>query len=197
MSYITLKISHFSQCPLFYLKRSGIERNGMGNWKIIADFIGNNKTTKQVEEHYWELYMGTHGYCLPSRVLWKDQMVDTATLCPEITFAAENASSAVKEESSTASTAAPSLPAPSSDSSSATDLYRVPVNSGYTRGEVVRRDEGYTGLLGHSHPSKNTSKDKQELRDKLAQLPGSDLPGFFPLRGDFDNEYEVNINKCV
>ena len=51
----------------------------------------------------------------------------------------------------------------------------------------MRRDEGFT-----LHSSKSTNKDKQELRDKLAQLPGSDLPGFFPLRGDFDYEYEVS-----
>ena len=43
----------------------GIEKCGAGNWKLIADYIGNGKTSKNIEEHYWETYMGVHGYCLP------------------------------------------------------------------------------------------------------------------------------------
>jgi hypothetical protein len=27
------------------------------------------KTAKQLEDHYWELYLGLHGYCLPQHYL--------------------------------------------------------------------------------------------------------------------------------
>ena len=153
----------------------GIEKHGVGNWKTISEFMGTNKTTRNVEEHYWEGYMGVHGYCLPAQTLWKDQLHDTSSFCPE-----------VKREEQ------PSLEGgvDQDDEPPAEDLYRVGVTPGYQRGEPVRRDEGFQ----HLATSKASNKDKQELQDKLARLPGSDLPGFTPLRGDFDNEYEVSIN---
>jgi transcriptional adapter 2-alpha len=30
----------------------------------------------------------------------------------------------------------------------------------------------------------------QELRERIAQLPGAELPGFMPLRGDFEIEHD-------
>jgi hypothetical protein len=149
----------------------GIERHGVGNWKTIADAYFANKSTRQVEEHYWEHYMGVHGYCLPAQVMWKEQVLETAAFCPEI-----------KDGSRTSAEEAGKI-TPAAD-----DLYRTAVTHGYTRGEPVRRDEGFQGL----GTAKSTNKDKQDLKDRLAQLPGSDLPGFTPLRGDFDVEYEVS-----
>lgn len=29
----------------------------------------SDKTAKQLEDHYWELYLGLHGYCLPQQYL--------------------------------------------------------------------------------------------------------------------------------
>ena len=29
----------------------------------------SGKTAKQLEDHYWELYLGLHGYCLPQQYL--------------------------------------------------------------------------------------------------------------------------------
>jgi hypothetical protein len=65
----------------------GIEKHGVGNWKMISEYINNNnnsnthlnvsKSIKQVEEHYWELYMGIHGYCLPQNVLLYDTTVSS------------------------------------------------------------------------------------------------------------------------
>jgi hypothetical protein len=161
----------------------GIERHGMGNWKTISEYINTNKTTKAVEEHYWELYMGTHGYCLPTQFMWKDQLQDTASFCAQPPTVEADAASSSSSGNNVSGVSV----------SEGGDLHLSALTAGYTRGETVRRDEGFSGL-GHS--SKSTNKDKQELRDKLAQLPGSDLPGFFPLRGDFDFEYEVR-NKML
>lgn len=166
----------------------------MGNWKVIAEFIGTTKTTKQVEEHYWEQYMGVHGYCLPAQFMWKDQLQNTGDFCPEIKEESGSAPSSSAEASQQENS--DSLQAPSQAQAQAPaqfsrdDLFRVPETEGYSRGEAVRRDEGFSGLGGHS--TKSANKDKQDLRDKLAMLPGSDLPGFLPLRGDFDYEYEVS-----
>jgi len=151
-----------------------IEKSGVGNWKTIAEYIGTNKTTRQVEEHYWEHFMGVHGYCLPAQVIWKDQLQDTASFCPE---AREGASVDVMTMQTTGNG----------------DLYRVNVTEGYERGQPVRRDEGFTGLGN----AKSGNKDKQDVKDKIAQLPGNDLPGFYPLRGDFDNEYENDADKMI
>ena len=61
------------------------------------------------------------------------------------------------------------------------DIDSIPVTDGHIRGEEVVRDKGKE--IGRS-------KDKQELREKQAQLPGADLPGFMPLREDFDIEHD-------
>jgi hypothetical protein len=166
----------------------GIEKHGVGNWKTISESHCVNKTTKQVEEHYWELYMGTHGYCLPAQVMWRDTFVSTDSFCPCQPKVEEGTSSSSSSSSSSSAGADAGVAAAAGPVQAQVDLYRTAVNEGYQRGEVIRRDEGLA-YVGQSKASSN--KDKQDLREKLAMLPGSDLPGFYPLRGDFDNEYEV------
>jgi transcriptional adapter 2-alpha len=141
---------------------AGIERHGVGNWKVISEFMGSscNKTIKQLEEHYNELYMGVHGYCLPAKVLVNDKFVDTE----ETFFKVENKDNQDEEEDYTV-----------------LDSCRMNVVKGYQRGEVVRRDIGKEGT-SHKN-SNNNNKDKPALI-------GSDLPGFIPMRKDFDVEYE-------
>lgn len=161
----------------------------MGNWKAIAEYLNTGKTTKQVEDHYWDLYMGIHGYCLPQKFNWNDQLVETAALCPETSVdnkvdLESNAKQVFDKyynglDNSKTST----------HGCSVADLFRIPVTEGYVRGEPVRRDIGKENQKG----SKAAALDKQELRDKHALLVGSDLPGYIPLRADFDVEYEVTI----
>lgn len=106
---------------------SGIEKCGVGNWKVIADYIGTSKTTKQVEEHYWEHYMGAHGYCLPSKTIIGDEFVPTETLIIP---------NSVPDGSK-------GYPADASDN------YRISVvDGGYSRGEVVVRDKGKDATRG-------------------------------------------------
>jgi hypothetical protein len=57
----------------------------------------------------------------------------------------------------------------------------IPVNENYHSGDIVIRDKGKETGKG---------KDKQEIREKISLLPGSDLNGFLPLREDFDIEHE-------
>jgi hypothetical protein len=104
----------------------GIEKCGVGNWKTIADYIGT-KATKQVEEHYWEHYMGVHGYCLPAKTIINDELVPTETLV-----------------------APNSIPEGSKDyPADASDNYRIRViEGGYARGEAVVRDKGKDATRG-------------------------------------------------
>ena len=132
----------------------GIDKCGVGNWKVIAEYINTNKTAKQLEEHYWEHYMGRHGKCLPPTVLGADKKpVDIESLNSVVLSKAD-----------------------------------IPLNSGhgwsYKRGEIVVRDDGI------KQSSYAKQKDKDQIREKLSALPGSDLPGFIPLREDFDVEFE-------
>lgn len=60
----------------FYIKAcdvscntKGIDKHGMGNWKTIGESMGLGRTAKQIEEHYFEKYMGVHGYCLPAKTI--------------------------------------------------------------------------------------------------------------------------------
>jgi len=101
------------------LMLEGIEKCGVGNWKLIADYIGNGKTTKNVEEHYWETFMGVHGYCLPIETLDADKNpIPTQNFIAATDF----------NEGDLYSSTAP--------------LNRIPVVSRYSLGEKVERDKG-------------------------------------------------------
>lgn len=43
---------------------NGIDKHGLGNWKLISDAIGT-KSARACDEHYWDGYMGRFGRCLP------------------------------------------------------------------------------------------------------------------------------------
>lgn len=128
------------------LMLEGIDKCGAGNWKVISEYMDGSKSVKQLEEHYWEVYMGAHGHCLPRKMMTRE-----------------------KKE------------VPIQD-----PLSEVPVNNGrdwsYKAGELVIRDGGKSAYA--------KQKDKFEIQQKLEKLPGSDLPGFIPLREDFDIEHE-------
>lgn len=158
-----------------------VEKFGAGNWKQISDYIstphnlpGVGKTNKQCEEHYWELYMGIHGYCLPAKAL--NPAGELVDIEPMLT---------------------------------SKDANKCLLNDGYTMGEVVVRDRP-VGLSSSGNSSssqalaqaviqpeppldkrKKANTDKDDLvRLKLLALPGAELPGFLPLREDFDVEPE-------
>lgn len=148
----------------------GIEKFGAGNWKTIADYIGTNKTTKQLEDHYWEDYMGVHGYCLPSNTIIKGQVAPAQTL------------SVITQE------------IPSGDNeeidiqAAIAEVYETRVIDGYTRGEEVLREK--TKDLRGAAGTKETKSKENEIKERNAALPGGDLPGFMPLREDFDIEFD-------
>ena len=169
----------------------GIDRFGVGNWKNIGDYMGS-KNTKQVEEHYWEVYMGVHGYCLPTKTILQDEgnestLVLTESLMPP----------------------APSADAWTSDGfpTNDKDYYRIPVVSVYARDEEVVRDA--KGLQKDSDKAAATASATAttggrgrgsqlvDITQKNALLPGSDLPGFIPLREDFDVEHENDAETLL
>lgn len=161
----------------------GIDKFGVGNWKAIAETI-ESKTPKQIEDHYWEGYMGVHGYCLPTNTMIDGEYRETLSL---------------------ASTAPPGLDDVLTLSDGLTisnvvervlhaqshygqylsdDLFRVAVMLGHERGEKVVRDVGKT-------------KTSNDVTAKLAALPGADLPGFMPLREDFEVEYANDAEQIL
>ena len=166
---------------------TAIEKCGVGNWKACSEYIGT-KSLKQVEDHYWESYMGVHGYCLPVTVVSEK---DRSTLIPMETYLQQ-----VKEEDVALGEKLRSY-------------YETNVNEGYSRGEEATRDT--VGTLGKSKStvgasstkesntaSKDKEKDKQtEIKEKNAMIPGSDLPGFLPLREDFDVEYDNDAEMIL
>ncbi len=129
----------------------------MGNWKIIADYIGT-KHTKQCEEHYWDYYLGTVGSCLPQKMFVGDRLVDTVSCIPEAHRNSANLS-----------------------------LTLIPPD--HSIGQVVAREKVRDATRG--------GKKEQDLREKIAHLPGADLPGYMPLREDFDYEYENSAEQIL
>ncbi len=164
----------------------GIEKFGAGNWKTIADYLGTNKTSRQLEEHYWEGYMGVHGFCLPQR------MLDTK-------FSRESSQGSHPHEEADGVKFPKGTISLSSLGTKVIAQSTIPTISGvdrlsdtvwtYQPGEEVQRDGG-TKASTSSSTAKTKDKAAQDLRDKLAALPGADLPGFIPLREDFDIEHE-------
>lgn len=156
----------------------------MGNWKTIADVM-ETKSAKAVEEHYWELFMGTHGYCLPAQCLVQNELRETASLFPN---APADLPPCSEEDLSNANVVrAVDQAAAYYERTLKDDLYRIGVNLTHSRGEVVRREVGKEG----------GGKKKDEARERLATLPGADLPGFMPLREDFEVEYENDAEQVL
>lgn len=153
----------------------GIEKHGMGNWKIVSEYIGGSKNTNQVESHYWETYMGRHGYCLPQTTIINDTVLATETIIGKAEVGIDDESHPM----------------------------RTALLSGHELGELVIRDKGKeVGNIGVLPvvKEKSSSKDKSnetQIRDKIAQLPGADLPGFMPLREDFDYEHENDAEALL
>ena len=63
----------------------GIDKFGMGNWKGISEYIGT-KSLKQVDDHYWDLYMGRHGYCLPPSVVYDEEEIPIESFINKFTI---------------------------------------------------------------------------------------------------------------
>eukprot|EP01035_Chromulina_nebulosa_P017699 gene17699-23289_t len=119
----------------------GIEKYGVGNWKVILDHMNGNKNAKQLEDHYWDLYMGRYGHLLPPKVFnTENLLVDTSEYIEE-----------------------------------PTDIITIP-NGFNINDEIIRKDLNKIKV--------NDSKDKS------TNPIGYDLPGFMPLREDFDVEFE-------
>lgn len=159
-----------------------IEKHGMGNWKVISEILENNRTAKQVEDHYWELYMGVHGYCLPASFLRESEVHSTFDHFPSpedqdlppVQFSSLEAGEVLRvledQEKHYLSVYAD-------------DLFRIPLNPPHVRGEQVHRDTA------------QRKEGKYDVQNKLATLVGADLPGYMPLREDFDVEYENDAEQ--
>jgi len=136
--------------------------------------------------------MGVHGYCLPTKTILQDEgnestLVLTESLMPP----------------------APSAGAWTSDGypTNEKDYYRIPVVSGYTRDEEVIRDAKGQLQKDHDKAAASASSSTTGGRSRAAQhvdvtqknalLPGSDLPGFIPLREDFDVEHENDAEQLL
>lgn len=170
-------VSDISWLLFIWLRTLGIDRHGVGNWKTISDVLLPHKTTKQLEDHYWELYMGVHGYCLPAKVILNDTPVETSSFF---------------DSSSSSSNVAMDIDGPSGELVSSegeevipdSALDRTRVIKGYTLGEVVRRDIGKesvpkgraassNALAGANGASATPGGDKND-KDKPV-LPGKTL----------------------
>jgi len=57
----------------------GIESYGVGNWKLISEYI-STKSVRECCDHYWDLYLGVFGQCIPSKTIVDDAFVATSSL---------------------------------------------------------------------------------------------------------------------
>jgi len=186
----------------------GIEKFGAGNWKTIGEYIhntlvpqGTSKTPAQVEKHYWEHYLGVHGYILPTKAYtqgnelvdtkslltsedgWRQRVVEPYTLGEAVVRDRPVAGTSLSSSSSSSSSAA------ALSSSAAAGAGVAEADAGDSQVDKKRK----IGSVGA--PVAPVDKDKpldkaEELRQRLLALPGADLPGFLPLREDFDVEHD-------
>ena len=139
----------------------GIDKFGMGNWKAISEFIGTNKTTRNCEEHYFELYMGIHGNCLPPNTYVNDKPVSTESLAPPT-----NKDQPLVDFDEHLhdlldlgrGDIVPRYERIDSYAPLNIDLFHARVTKGYGQGELVKRD------IGKETGAK--AKEKTEIRDR-------------------------------
>lgn len=132
----------------------GVAKLGAGNWQNISKNYLPTKTRTQCEDHYWDLYMGRFGHCLPP----------TTILCPRDGPMQEVATESLLK-----------------DENADRDVIRVPgPPNAHQRGEVMARETR----------EYKKERNKQDPADIIKQKPGHDLPGYMPLREDFDVEHE-------
>eukprot|EP00607_Mallomonas_marina_P009552 CAMPEP_0182419550 /NCGR_PEP_ID=MMETSP1167-20130531/3983_1 /TAXON_ID=2988 /ORGANISM="Mallomonas Sp, Strain CCMP3275" /LENGTH=297 /DNA_ID=CAMNT_0024594531 /DNA_START=202 /DNA_END=1091 /DNA_ORIENTATION=- len=143
----------------------GIDKFGAGNWKTVSEYVGS-KTTRQCDEHYWEVYLGIYGHSLPPKTFFPDSL----SLSPSLSHTQTDTARVLSLSPSI-------LPL---------DYLPIPVN--HTLGESVVRDRGKDTGRG---------KERNELRERLSLLPGADLPGYMPLREDFDVEHDNDAESIL
>ena len=176
----------------------GIEKYGAGNWKTISEYMGT-KSVKQCDEHYWEVYMGRYGCCLPVETLIPETSPSGTT-----TYNKVETSKYIKEfglENKFNDKTVHSIPLKLPDKHATVqrsaegdnyyyNLYEIPIYDNHKRGEEVLRDVPYNGVRASNIPGK---KEKESP----PPLPGSDLPGYMPLREDFDIEFENDAELII
>ncbi|CAE7455735.1 ADA2A, partial [Symbiodinium microadriaticum] len=54
-----------------------------------------------------------------------------------------------------------------------------------------------TGGRSRESIGASSTRKEQEIREKLATLPGAEIAGFMPLRGDFDIEYHNDAEELL
>lgn len=147
---------------------TGIQKYGAGNWKEILGWMESGKKERQFDDHYWQLIMGRHGFCLPAEYSIDDFISkhQTEDLFPGLPPLDSNGEEGIPDQ----------------------DHLHVPVVPGYSRGDIVRRDAGvHYGGRGGARPPGHAPHDKgQQILE---------LPGYMPLREDFDTEYENDAEE--
>ena len=114
---------------------------------MVSEYVGS-KNTRQCDEHYWDVYLGVYGHCLPIKTFINDNPCDTSSIvCQDEKLS---------------------------------QLDSIPIPTGHSLGECVMRER-----------SKDSSRGgKTDGKERINLLPGSDLPGYMPLREDFDVEHD-------
>lgn len=107
--------------------------------------------------------MNNFGYCLPTKAI--DRLTGSSL---SITTLLQQFQSQQQ----------PELLSMNSDSDGLRKTIQIPLLSGYSLGDEVNREKPKELLK------------TAEIREKNMLLSGSDLPGFMPLREDFDLEYD-------
>jgi len=124
---------------------------------------------RQCEDHYWDLYLGTYGHCLPPKTILNDVIEATSTILRE------------KGEEGL-------------------DFMEIPDNQ-HKKGDMVMRDRVTYNKSGPSEAI-NKKEPKLQKNNRLSTelsrtAPGADLPGFLPLRKDFDVEFDNNAESSL
>jgi transcriptional adapter 2-alpha len=163
----------------------GIQKYGAGNWKEISTFMDSDKKEKRIEEHYWQLYMGKHGVCLPV-----DYSIDNLSSFKETVELFPNEPT-VQDSSNVEQIAS-------------TDYFRVPLVASYERGQAVERDvlPSHVMPVASIAPASTGGRGRQSQQASQAALSHqaliqSDLPGYMPLREDFETEYENDAEQFL
>jgi len=184
-----------------------IATHGLGNWIDIADAIGGNgsaeKTPKRCMERYFDCFLGRYGHVLPEFTIVEENPNDEET-----NTAARKRFKVVPTESLKGYKEwwpEPYLPDVEAvemgqevarDLSQKNELEFVKITSAASTQEEVQRirKEWEERCLNQKIGAPTVLPPRPEDSDSL---PGAELVGFMPRRGDFDIEHENEAEVAI
>lgn len=192
-----------------------IQTHGLGNWPDIAEHVGT-KTSKRCMERYLDDFLGRYGQILPSLTLTSEVTDDdNETATTDAERASKRRMAALMRSPSSHSAAAANkqykavatVRLQGADWKSTSDKIGTEVG----RDTAVRAEQVFVKTIATADDPEALRLEWEQTRlnkpggptalpmkpDEVAKLPGVQVYGYMPRRGDFDIEWDNDAEEAI